>query len=393
MRLGYSCHDSFPSSDTNTQQIFWTVFEVTRAGAAVDLSIPSIRGTDTDGLAAIARHYGVAPSDMPAGFSVKPTGTRDAAGPLAKGWFDWRGPRAFAPTHYDLLWTRDALAAAAFARAGRPFVFETYRPDFASAPSFAPWRRICLRAPSLRGVVTHSRLAADAFVRAGVAADRVLVAHNGYAESLMQPRLDRSAARRTLGLPADASIVMYAGHVGPEKGIDVLVRMIAAVPDATLVILGVDEGSRDAQWVTEEAQKAGAANVLLRPRVRVAEVAPYLYAADCLVIPPTDTPLTQFGRTVLPMKIFTYLAAGRPIVAGNTADVAEVLVDGESALLVPPGDVTGGAAALTRVLGDAALQSRLGDGALAASRDYTWEARAHKLLNFFEGIRHGGRRS
>jgi glycosyltransferase involved in cell wall biosynthesis len=202
----------------------------------------------------------------------------------------------------------------------------------------------------------------------------------------MQPRLDKLAARRQLSLPGDASIVMYAGHAGPEKGIDVLLRMIAAVPQATLVILGVDEGTTEARWVADEAAKAGAANVLLRPRVRVADVAPYLYAADCLVIPPTDTPRRRFGRTVLPMKIFTYLAAGRPILAGNSPDVAEVLVDGDSALLVPPGDVSSASAALARLLGDAALQARLSQGALAASPAYTWEARARKLVNFFERV-------
>jgi len=386
MRLGYSCHDSFPSSDTNTQQIFWTVVEVARAGAAVDLSVPSIRVSDIGGIASLARHYGVEPSDMPSGFTVKPVGRSDAAGSIAKGWFDWNAPRAFRSADYDVLWTRDALAAWAFARAGRPFVFETYRPDFATASSFAWWRHACLRSPSLGGVVTHSRLAADAFRGAGVPPDRVLVAHNGYAESLMQPRLDKLAARRQLSLPGDASIVMYAGHAGPEKGIDVLLRMIAAVPQATLVILGVDEGTTEARWVADEAAKAGAANVLLRPRVRVADVAPYLYAADCLVIPPTDTPRRRFGRTVLPMKIFTYLAAGRPILAGNSPDVAEVLVDGDSALLVPPGDVSSASAALARLLGDAALQARLSQGALAASPAYTWEARARKLVNFFERV-------
>src|SRR5258705_561436 len=42
LRLAYSCHDRFPSPDTNTQQIFWTVIEVARLGARVDLFVPSV---------------------------------------------------------------------------------------------------------------------------------------------------------------------------------------------------------------------------------------------------------------------------------------------------------------------------------------------------------------
>src|SRR5262245_25460725 len=42
LRFAYSCHDQFPSSDTNTQQIFWTLIEVARLGARIDLHIPSV---------------------------------------------------------------------------------------------------------------------------------------------------------------------------------------------------------------------------------------------------------------------------------------------------------------------------------------------------------------
>lgn len=45
--------------------------------------------------------------------------------------------------------------------------------------------------------------------------------------------------------------------------------------------------------------------------------------ADVLVIPPSADPLQQFGRTVLPLKVFQYLAAGRPIVTGEVPDTAE----------------------------------------------------------------------
>jgi glycosyltransferase involved in cell wall biosynthesis len=59
------------------------------------------------------------------------------------------------------------------------------------------------------------------------------------------------------------------------------------------------------------------------------------------------------------------MAHGRPVVASAVGGLAEAIVDGESGLLVPPGDVAALRAALERLLGDAALCARLG----AAARD------------------------
>ena len=114
----------------------------------------------------------------------------------------------------------------------------------------------------------------------------------------------------------------------------------------------------------------------------VAEVAPYLYAADCLVVPPTDEPLARYGRTVLPMKVFAYLAAGRPILAPRLPDLEEVLTDGITAMLVPPGDVRAAAAALEALLADRTRAARLGEAAKAASVQFTWAARAEKIAAF-----------
>ena len=66
-------------------------------------------------------------------------------------------------------------------------------------------------------------------------------------------------------------------------------------------------------------------NVIFTGRQPIAVVSEYLYAADVLIIPPVSAPLEKFGRTVLPFKIFPYLAAGRSIVAPDLADMRELL--------------------------------------------------------------------
>jgi glycosyltransferase involved in cell wall biosynthesis len=227
-------------------------------------------------------------------------------------------------------------------------------------------------------VIAHSSLAAAAFVGAGVPSDRCVTAHNGHAPALMQPERSAAAARQMLGLPGGALLV-YTGHAGPHKGTDALIQLAACVPDATVVIVGVDEDGPDCAWVSDRVRSAGVRNVRLVPRVALVDVAVYMYAADCLVIPPTQAPLTRYGRTVLPMKLFSYMAAGRPILAPRLPDIEEVLEDGVTALLVPPDNPVAAANAVRRVLTDSYLAERLSATARQQSGGYTWAARAQTL--------------
>ncbi len=81
------------------------------------------------------------------------------------------------------------------------------------------------------------------------------------------------------------------------------------------------------------------------------------------------------------MKLFEYMASGRAIVASDLPTNAEVVSDGESALLTPPSDVEALAAAIRRLRDDPALRQRLADNAYATVMEsYTWDARAKAIL-------------
>ena len=376
LRVGYTCHDAFPSTNTNTQQIFWTTSEIARLGHRVDLHVPALN-TGHDARTAIADYYGSPGGIVPDTLRFVASGSAgsSARSTAAKALFDLRAPWSFSRRTHDLIWTRDPVAFAMALQCRVPAVFETYRPDYATSARFTPWRVATIGHSRrmawvgehrMAGVIAHSTLARDAFVEAGVPADRVLVAHNGFAPSLMEPRLSRHEARETLGLSGTDPLVVYAGHVGPHKGTRALVSLAAALPDIRLLIVGAgDEAER--RWVAECGERAGARNLAVVPRVRLSEVAKYLYAADCLLIPPTGEPLERYRRTVLPMKVFSYMAAGRPIVAPALPDIEEVLAHDDTACLVPPDDTTVAASALQDLLLDPQRSERLAWAALAAS--------------------------
>jgi glycosyltransferase involved in cell wall biosynthesis len=197
----------------------------------------------------------------------------------------------------------------------------------------------------------------------------------------MVPELSRESAREQTGLPLDRRLIVYTGHVGPHKGTTSLIDLARAIPDAAMVIVGVDEASDERRWLDDRLHGAGVQNVIAVPRVPLRQVASYLYAADCLVIPPTSDPLTTYRRTVLPMKIFSYLAAGRPILAPRLPDIQEVLRDGETARLVEPDDAAAAADAVRRLLDDSALASRLSQACRDAARTCTWAARAAMIAD------------
>jgi glycosyltransferase involved in cell wall biosynthesis len=102
------------------------------------------------------------------------------------------------------------------------------------------------------------------------------------------------------------------------------------------------------------------------------------------LLPLPDEPVARLFTS--PLKLFDYMAAGVPIVASDLPALREVLRHEENALLARPGDPDAFAAAVRRLLADPVLAARLGRQARADVDGYSWDARAHALLDFFGGV-------
>jgi glycosyltransferase involved in cell wall biosynthesis len=261
-------------------------------------------------------------------------------------------------------------------RAGRPVVYEHFRPWGDQYPPLQPVLRHVLRHSGLVGAVFHSNHARESFLRVGAPPARLLVAHNGWDPARMEPRLSRAEARARLDLAADRFTVVYTGRMNLRKGLDVILAVARAAPELTFVLVG-SEGEGPV-----EAEARTLPNVRVVPWQRFSELAPWLYAADVLIIPPSLEPLTRHGNTVLPLKLFLYLAAGRALLAPEAPDTAELLTDGANAALVPAGDTAATIARLHALAANPGVAERLAAGALATARDLTWDARAARIAAF-----------
>jgi glycosyltransferase involved in cell wall biosynthesis len=232
------------------------------------------------------------------------------------------------------------------------------------------WRRAS-------GFVTTTAGIRDSFTERHGARSGVRVIPNG---------CDVPSERAFPGLATGAPPrVLYAGQLYPWKGVDVLVEAMAGLPAARLVILGGIDGEADTRRIRSLVEKHG-----LRERTEMPGLVPQPRVADELrraavvVAPFLRAGMTE--RHTSPLKVFEAMAAGRPIVASDLPSSREVLADGESALLVPPGDALALATALRRVLEERDLASRLARAAWDAAPRYSWDARARALRELIEEV-------
>ncbi len=186
--------------------------------------------------------------------------------------------------------------------------------------------------------------------------------------------------------PNTPPVVVYAGHLYPWKGVDVLIDALAALPGVRAVIVGGHPAEPDLARTRARAVERGIAErVEFTGLVPPPDVAAYLTHADVLVAPNTPTAVSKAYTS--PLKLFEYLAAGRPIVASDLPAIREVLRHGENAVLVEPGSPEALAAGIHQVLSDAALARRLARRAFDDAGAFAWERRAERLEHLLEAAR------
>jgi glycosyltransferase involved in cell wall biosynthesis len=284
----------------------------------------------------------------------------------------------------DLVYQRyslDNLAGLIVARVRRvPLVLEAnaseaqWREEWAAlthpALAHACERLLLTRADR---VTTVSDNAAAGLLRAGTPPERLQVIPNGV-------DVERFADARPARLPWEGDVVVFAfsGLFYPWHGVPVLADAFAQVfaqePRARLLLVGDGEEMPQVRASLQHCGALDAAHVTgLVPRDQVPG---YLAAADVLVSP--HAPHPSFVGS--PIKIFEYLAAGRPLIVTRVGQMGELLDDGRTARLVVPGDPAALAAAMLELARDHELRARLAAGAAGEAQRHAWDARVATLL-------------
>jgi glycosyltransferase involved in cell wall biosynthesis len=299
--------------------------------------------------------------------------------------------RMMGTSRADVVLTRDLGVASALLRIPRPLrppiVYEShgYAPDVATAlpqmvaTASPPSRQKVARLERRERYVWH---AADGYITITAGLAQEMGARFG-ARKLVSvvPDSTRIATDRVEAMPVSGDsrpVVAYAGHLYAWKGVEVLLDALSQLPDVRGLIVGGHDKEPDLARLRERAAQLGISDrVTFTGLVPPPAVAAYLRAARVLVLPnPASAISTRFTS---PLKLFEYMAAGKPIVASDLPSIREVLRNEENALLVSPGDALALAAGVRRLLDDPALADRLSRTAATDVRAYTWDRRGERL--------------
>jgi glycosyltransferase involved in cell wall biosynthesis len=303
--------------------------------------------------------------------------------------------RALGRARQDLIFTRDLALASLLlhvpAAIRAPVVYEAHtiaadaaaaRPQLLSggeAASPAKLRRLASRDARVwraaEGYVTITAGLARELERRFGPRRRIAIVPDGTA-----------AARNAEGAAAeDVFTIGYAGHLYPWKGVDLIIEAVTALQDTRAVIVGGHDKEPDLARLKQLAIDLDCASrVTFTGPVTPPDVPARLREADVLILPNRASAIsTEFTS---PLKLFEYMASGRPIVASDLPSFREILRDGENALLVEAGNPQALVAGITRIKQDRELGARLARQAAEDVREYTWSRRAERLEAHFREV-------
>ena len=272
---------------------------------------------------------------------------------------------------FDLLYSRDQFALFLLSFFRKNLVWEMH--EFPRSHRWL-YRRLMKR---LRAVVVITSQLKVLVIAQGVDAAKVIVAPDGVDLDAFAISETKQQCRLRLGLPGDKRLVVYTGHLWSWKGVYVLATAAAFLPADCLVVFvgGMEYDLEKLKRFVAERNVPRIQFVGLRPP---AEVASWLAAADCLVLP--NSGKKEISRLYTsPLKLFEYMAARRPIVASKLPAILEVLNE-RNAILVEPDEPQALAAGIEQALKNEAFSAMIVKQAFADVQGFTWQQRAQRIL-------------
>jgi len=274
-----------------------------------------------------------------------------------------------------------ALALSMTSAPRPPALVASRRVDFRlKKNSFSRWKY-----RQVDAFICASDAIARLLTQGGLEASRVHTVHEGIDVERVAHATPVNV-HAELWLPAHAPLVINIGALVDHKGqrhlVDAAALVVREVPDARFVILG--EGPLR-QALEHQVRHLRLDKHVFLPGFRV-DVLGWLKGADVFVMP---SEMEGLGTSILDA-----MAAGVPVVGSATGGIPEVVDDGTTGRLVPPGDAPALAEALVRLLRDAALRERLGQAGWARVRErFTVERMIEGTRRVYRQLAAGGHRA
>lgn len=211
----------------------------------------------------------------------------------------------------------------------------------------------------------------------------IQIAPNGV---VLEPYLnlpESSEIKNNLGI-SDHFTAVYTGHLYQGRGMDLLIELAKNLPEIQFIWVGGREEDVN-QW-REYINKNQIKNIKLVGFVGNEYIPTYQSAGDVLLMPYEMSIAGSSGGNSVdfcsPMKMFEYMAAGKPIISSDLPILHEVLNE-INAIFCPYNDVNQWVEAINRIKNDPAYGINLGKQARMDVEQYSWNERAKKSLDGF----------
>ncbi len=209
----------------------------------------------------------------------------------------------------------------------------------------------------------------------------------GVNTAMFNPKVSGDKIRKRFGIE-DRQIVLFVGSFAGWHGLDDLIQASKIVlnekPDVKFLIVGGGKKHPNYRHVIEEVKNLNLTkNFIFAGTVDYQEIPKFIAASDVTAAPynpKRSEYLRKYGFFYSPLKIFEYMAVGKPIVASRIENISDIIEDGVTGLLFDAGDTEALAQAIVKLLDSKSLAKRLGRNAYLDSRNYSWQ-RHCKMLN------------
>lgn len=225
-----------------------------------------------------------------------------------------------------------------------------------------------------RAIIVITQKLKDLFVQKGIPDSKILVAPDGVDLDDFNIEITKIEARKKLNLPLDKKIVMYVGLFEEWKGYSTLLQASKFFnKEIELIMIGGTEKQ-------VEKQKKEYPDVIFLGYLPYTSLPVNQKAADVLVLPNSaKQKISQYWTS--PLKLFSYMASQRPIVASDLPSLREVL-DENNAFLVKPDSPKDLAQGVKQALKNPDFSAKISLKSLKDVQKYSWSNRVKKIIDF-----------
>lgn len=361
---------TIPSDTANSLQVMKACQALVQIGHDVTLLVPGSKNTSVD----LKSHYGLQ-TDFPIEWLSS----------SSRRMFTWNSVRRARALKADILYTWFPQSAVFGLLRGLPTIFEIH---IQPTGMFGPiWHRAVAGLRGRKRLVSITRALVELLendFHIHFPAEKVVIAPNGVDLERFESLPDPVTARSQLNL-REAPTVMCTGHLYTGRGVELFIALARTIPHAHFVWVG--GRPEDIEFWRGRADKNSMFNITFVGFIPNGSLPMYQAAADILLMPYSSSIMGSSGTAdsasvASPMKMFEYMATGRPIASAYLPVIREVLNE-NNAVFCKPDDISSWKFALERLLKDENLRDELGRQAKQDAQGYTWIARAQRIMNGF----------